>query len=302
MKKSRYIVVLALLALALAPGGCAQLDRFTGYWKNVDPETSGVTALDIDVTGNAVSVQAWGKCHPTDCDWGKASPTYAYAPGVSSDLATEAVAVNAVWSTGWSETLMTIRPVEEDRLQADVYTRFTDGSGRTSYAQSYIFEVGVKYNCLEALPAPKLELAGTEEYKVGEEDFTRYRLSVANWESYPPELFEPSPDLPPCGLNTESSRTWIDIFNQDGVRIYGFCALAFSEELRDLWFAVKMGESPPESVYIVMTDRHCDLSATSNEVSIASSARMDADSTLSTATPIPPNLQTMISLQRGRFI
>ncbi|MGB3943751.1 MAG: hypothetical protein WBK88_03035, partial [Methanothrix sp.] len=254
------------------------------------------------VTGTAVSVQAWGKLKPTDIDWGKASPAYAYAPGVGSDLAAEAVAVNAFWATGWSETLMAIRPVEEGRLRADVYTRFTDGSGRTSYAQSYIFGRGVRYRCPEALPVPKLELVGTEEYEVGEEIFTRYRLSVANWESYPPELFEPSPDLPPCGLNAESSRTWIDIFNQDGVRIYGFCALAASEELADLWFAVKLGESPPDLIYVVMTDRCCDISASSNEVSIASSAKMEADSAPSTATPIPPRLQTMISLQRGRFI
>lgn len=302
MKKSTYIVVLALLALAFAPAASGQLDRFSGYWKNVDPETSGVTALDIAVSGTAVSVQAWGKCHPTDCDWGKAAPTYAYGPGVGSDLISEALAVKAVWIASFSETLMTIRPVEEDRLQADVYTRFTDGSGRTAYAQSYNFGREDKYQCLEALPTPHLELLGTEDYSVGEETFTRYRLSVANWESYPPELFEAAPDLPPCGLNAESSRTWIDIFNQDGVRIYGFCALATSEELGDLWFAVKMGEAPPVSVYVVMTDRRCLLSASSNEVSIASSAKMGTDTTSSTTPPLPPNLQTMINFQRGKFI
>ena len=82
MKKSRYIVVLALLALAFATAASAQVDRFSGYWNNVDPETRGITALEIAVTGTTVSVQAWGKCHPTDCDWGIASPAYAYAPGV----------------------------------------------------------------------------------------------------------------------------------------------------------------------------------------------------------------------------
>jgi len=302
MKKSTYIVVLALLALAFAPAASGQLDRFSGYWKNVDPDTSGVTALDIDVSGTAVSVQAWGKCHPTDCDWGKASPAYAYAPVVGSDLAAEAVAISAVWATGFSETLMTIRPVEEDRLQADVYTRFTDGSARTSYAQSYIFEAGNRYQCQDELPTPELKLLGMENYTVGEDIFTRYRLSIANWNSYPSELFEAAPDLPPCGLNAESSRTWIDIFNQDGVRIYGFCALAASEELGDLWFAVKLGESPPDSVYVVMTDRRCDISASSNEVSIGSSLKMEADTTSSTTPPLPQNLQTMINFQRGKFI
>lgn len=302
MKKSRYIVVLALLALAFATAASAQVDRFSGYWNNVDPETRGITALEIAVTGTTVSVQAWGKCHPTDCDWGIASPAYAYAPGVGSDLAAEAVAVSAVWATGWSETMMTIRPLEEDRLVADVYTRFTDGSGRTAYAQSYIFEAGNRYQCKDELPTPELKLLGIENYTVGEDIFTRYRLSVANWNSYPSELFQAAPDLPPCGLNAESSRTWIDIFNQDGVRIYGFCALAASEELGDLWFAVKLGESPPDSVYVVMTDRRCDISASSNKVSIATSLKMEGDTTSSDAPTLPPNLQTMINFQRGKFI
>ncbi|MGC9515654.1 hypothetical protein [Methanocrinis sp.] len=75
-----------------------------------------------------------------------------------------------------------------------------------------------------------------------------------------------APDLPPRGLNTESSRTRVDIYNQDDVRIYGFCALASSENLQDLWFSVEKGEGLSESAYIVMTDRRCDLSYISNEV------------------------------------
>jgi hypothetical protein len=299
MKRSIYLLVLGILALALAPCASAQLERFSGYWKNVDPDTTGVTTLGIDASETDVAVHAWGKFYPADIDWEYANASYAYGPTADSDPLSEAVAISAVWTTSFSETLMIIRPVEEERLQADIYTRFTDGSGRTAYTQSCIFERGHQYQCYQDLPNPQLELTGTEDYSVSGSDFKRYKLSVTNENVYPPELFEAAPDLPPCGLNTESSRTWVDIYNQDDVRIYGFCALATSEDLKGLWFAVKQGEIPPDSVYIVMTDRRCDLSYVSNEVSIGSVSSIATPTTPpETQATMPPNLQTIINFQR----
>ncbi|GEM_PF-790529 len=299
MKKPIYLLVLGLLALAVAPSASAQLEHFSGYWKNVDPDTTGVTTIDIDASETTVAVHAWGKFYPADIDWEYANASYAYGPTAASDLLSESMAISAVWTTSFSETLMIIRPVEKEHLQADTYTRFTDGSGRTAYTQSYIFERGHDYQCRQDLPNPQLELTGTEDYSVSGNDFTRYKLSVTNWNVYPPELFEAAPDLPPCGLNTESSRTWVDIYNQDEVRIWSFCTLATSEDLKGLWFAVKEGETPPDSVYIVMTDRRCDLSYVSNEVSISSASSIATPTTPpETQTTVPPNLQTMINFQR----
>jgi len=296
VKKTTYMLVLCLLAFASASGASAQLDRFSGYWKNIDPYTGGVTTLEIGVSGTDVSVHAWGSCVPTDCDWGEAYPSYAYGPSVSSDLISEALAISAVWTTSFSETLMIVRPAEKERLQADIYTRFTDGSGRTAYTQSYIFERGQDYQCYQDLPDPELELAGTEDYTVRGTDFTRYMIPVTNWDVYPTELFEAAPDLPPCGLNNESSRTWVDIYNQDDVRIYRFCALGTSENLKNLWFAVEKGEAPPESVYIVMTDRRCDLSYVSNEVLISSATSMATPtSPPETRLTTPTNLMALVN-------
>jgi hypothetical protein len=298
MREMTYLLVLGLLALTMTSGASAQLDQFSGYWKNVDPNTDGVTTLEIGVSGTDVTVHAWGKCHPTDCDWGVAYPSRAYGPGVSSDLISEALAISAVWTTGFSETLMIVRPAGGDQLQADIYTRFTDGSGRTAYSQSYVFERGQEYQCYQGLPNPVLELAGTEDYTVSGTDFTRYMIPVTNWDVYPAELFEAAPDLPPCGLNTESTRTWVDIYNQDDVRIYGFCALGAPEDLKEIWFAVEKGEAPPESVYIVMIDRRCDLSYVSNEVAISTSSGITTPMTpTATATRLnlPSNLRALVN-------
>ncbi len=123
-------------------------------------------------------------------------------------------------------------------------------------------------DCYPDLPDPVLAFDGTEQYTVNGQQGTRYLLSVTNYADYPDELFAPAPSLPPCGSNTNASRTWVDIFDQDGNRLYGFCALGTSANLNNLWFGVPEGDTPPTSVYITMTDRECDIVYTSNSVSL----------------------------------
>ena len=117
------------------------------------------------------------------------------------------------------------------------------------------------------LPTPQLVLKGTEDYEVRGNWFTRYRLSVTNWSAFPNELFAPAPNLPPCGLNRNSSRTWVNIYAQDGRRIYGFCAFSAAQHLESLWFAVPKGQAPPEAVYVTLNDRQKEVIYTSNTVS-----------------------------------
>ncbi|HEX8137875.1 MAG TPA: hypothetical protein VF544_09825 [Pyrinomonadaceae bacterium] len=133
----RAIPILALVCLVmLVPSTAkAQLSRFEGAWRNVDPATSGLTTLQISTSGT-VKVHAWGKCHPTDCDWGEVTG-YAYGPNVSANLSATARAISAVYTTGFSETIMIIRPLGRDQLEASVFTRFTDTSGRTAYTDTY---------------------------------------------------------------------------------------------------------------------------------------------------------------------
>src|SRR6476620_7841085 len=107
-----------------------------------------------------------------------------------------------------------------------------------------------------SLPTPQLVSAGTEDYEANGKQWTRYKLALLNRSAYESELFAPAPDLPPCGANQNSARTWVDIFNRQGrKRIYGFCALKGPGELGHLWFAIEKGTPPPESVYVTVTDR-----------------------------------------------
>ncbi len=43
--------------------------------------------------------------------------------------------------------------------------------------------------------------------------WTRYKLAILNRSVYANELFALAPDLPPCGDNKNSARTWVDIYN-----------------------------------------------------------------------------------------
>ena len=106
------------------------------------------------------------------------------------------------------------------------------------------------------MPTPKLKFVERQENTENGRRYTVFRLTVDNWEKYPEELFEPAPNLPPCGKNTNASRTWIDIYDQKGKRIYGFCAIKSARELLNtLAFSIPEGAIPPEKVFIVIFDR-----------------------------------------------
>ena len=114
---------------------------------------------------------------------------------------------------------------------------------------------------------PQLILKKIENYTVRGNAFTRYRLEVTNWSSFSNDLFAPSPNLPPCGLNKNSSRTWVNIHAKGGRRLYGFCAFSKAENLKSLWFSVPQGQTPPPEVYIVLNDRLKNQTYTSNSIS-----------------------------------
>ncbi|MDX6557430.1 MAG: hypothetical protein QOF72_479 [Blastocatellia bacterium] len=114
------------------------------------------------------------------------------------------------------------------------------------------------------LPNPVLYLTGTEAFQTGGKQFIRYRYDVLNKADYPDAMFASAPALPPCGLNTKSSRTWVDIFDQRGKRLYGFCAINKASDLNILWFALEEGVVPPSYIYIEMNDRQTNTKYKSN--------------------------------------
>jgi hypothetical protein len=113
-------------------------------------------------------------------------------------------------------------------------------------------------------PTPVLYFLGAEYAQVNGKQITRYRFDVLNKDQYPDDMFAQSPDLPPCGANTKAARTWIDIYDQSGKRLNGFCALGKSGDLNGLWFALDTDVIPPSYIYIELNDRKTNTKYKSN--------------------------------------
>ena len=91
----------------------------------------------------------------------------------------------------------------------------------------------------------------------------RYYFRVENWYNYRDEIFEVSPDLPPCGANPNASRTWVDFYDTQQQYLYGYCALG---EAADLQLLSVVMTDPPSEVMMRIWDRRCDNEAWSNIV------------------------------------
>jgi hypothetical protein len=115
-----------------------------GTWVNQDSNTRGVTkvifgeecrdASTVKCNGDICSItsavklvytaRVWGKCHPTDCYWGKVDGKYTsakwlrfyYDPGFAK-------------KTVWGQ----IKSGDNNKLRLVVDTYFTDSSGRKDY-------------------------------------------------------------------------------------------------------------------------------------------------------------------------
>lgn len=126
------------------------------------------------------------------------------------------------------------------------------------------FSFATPNNAQSGPPNPVLYLTGLEYYSAGGKNWVRHRYDVFNKNQYTTAMFVPAPGLPPCGSNTNSSRSWVDFFDSRGKRLYGFCALGDPANMGSLWFASEEGTIPPSYVYIEITDRQTNTKYKSN--------------------------------------
>ncbi|HEX8480537.1 MAG TPA: hypothetical protein VF650_01375 [Allosphingosinicella sp.] len=115
-----------------------------------------------------------------------------------------------------------------------------------------------------APPNPVLYLTGLEYYSANGKNWVRHRYDVMNKDQYPAAMFAAAPSLPPCGSNTNSSRSWVDVFDSQGTRLQGFCALGDPANLGKIWFSTEDGTVPPSYIYIEILDRQTNTRYKSN--------------------------------------
>jgi hypothetical protein len=140
-----------------------------------------------------------------------------------------------------------------DGYRGKVYIIIKDRKCDKSYKSNTV-EYG---ECLDSFPNPVIVFDHIDNEG-------RVYIPVTNWADYSDKLFREAPELPPCGLNTNSARTWVDIYDAGtNAKIYGFCALDSKENLQDIWF---MPDTTGGKVYIIMRDRACEIDYISNTV------------------------------------
>lgn len=109
----------------------------SGRFENVDPSTRGLTALQLSSDSSGQTIQGFGACSPTDCDWGTVSMNL-LGNSVSDPAARMGF---ATWEHGFATTHMTLRAERPGVLIAETYTIFNDASGRANYRQTYGLEL-----------------------------------------------------------------------------------------------------------------------------------------------------------------
>lgn len=118
-----------LLPVCGAPAAPAQApavaNDMNGTWFNVDARTRGL--VQIEIHGN--KVHPYGACHPDPCDWGTLKAK-SFAQNVDSG---SAVALLVKQNTSFSHVDITLSLERDGRLRAEVFTHFTDRSGRADY-------------------------------------------------------------------------------------------------------------------------------------------------------------------------
>lgn len=125
-----------------------------------------------------------------------------------------------------------------------------------------------------APPEAELLFTGKDTVKTATGAVTRYALAVFNRSDFPQDLFDPAPDLEPCGLNKNSSRAWVEIHaGGTGDFLNTFCALTSPNGLGSLWFVLPQGQAVPASVYIVINDRRTSVRHQSNVVDLSGPLR-----------------------------
>ena len=117
----------AHIAESLPPDLVVVPSHLIGTWHNVDHSTRDLVRIVISASGSSITVNPFGACVPTPCNWG-AEPGTVYAPNVGSSTA-EAFSANFNFSFAKVEV---VGHLHKHELLVETFTVFTDGSGRSN--------------------------------------------------------------------------------------------------------------------------------------------------------------------------
>ncbi|MBW2044701.1 MAG: hypothetical protein JRI96_07415 [Deltaproteobacteria bacterium] len=101
-------------------------DRYVGPWMNEDANTRSITRVEI----RNEFIHMWGKCHPTDCDWGENSYS------VSGNE------LHCVWDQGFCIRNQIISLLPDGRLKVITDVHYLDARKRKDHTNTDYFIKG----------------------------------------------------------------------------------------------------------------------------------------------------------------
>ena len=132
--QTRLVLATAVFAAAMLLSSSARAQfcfpqTLQGHWVNVNPSTRSITRADISCIPfiQHWTVHLWGRCHPTDCDWGTVAATASAPP----------IVLNAFYDQGFAKRYVVIRQVLGGRINIRIRTDFVDPR-RRDYVSSDI--------------------------------------------------------------------------------------------------------------------------------------------------------------------
>lgn len=136
------LCALGLLMFALLPliGQPPEAPSFVGDWTNKDFQTRGITRVQIRLDGTNVIAHVWGRCHPTECDWGDATAT------------SKGQTLSLTWNQGFAAKMQELTLLADGSLQVVGHCHFTDSSGRKDSDSTDVFAKGLVHDWSDSSP------------------------------------------------------------------------------------------------------------------------------------------------------
>jgi len=111
-------------------------DKFVGLWLNNDAKTRGITKLQISENNEGFIAQAWGRCHPKDCDWGKVDIEM-FTRSVNDKISRWGL---ATWRKQYAPTTLIIRR-DGDHLEVVLGCQMVPGETHKKYIMQSIIRI-----------------------------------------------------------------------------------------------------------------------------------------------------------------
>ena len=109
---------------------------FIGEWCNKDFNTPGVTRVHIRQEGSKLIAHMWGRCHPTECDWGDSATTIEEGGKLAS----------ITWNQGFKTETQKLKLLPDGTLELVGHSHYTDKSGRGHRDSKYTFAKGLTHD------------------------------------------------------------------------------------------------------------------------------------------------------------